>query len=94
MPNKAAVWLGPFVIRDKIKGKSEELGKEMETEKRSKNVFSKKMNEVQPKNGLSGIAGQAALTLVQHERLCERILLFHQSLSSPSTFTLSPERLQ
>lgn len=70
MPNKAAVWLGPFVIRDKIKGKSAELGKEMGAEKRSNNVFSKKMNEVQPKNGLSDFAGQAALILVQHERLC------------------------
>lgn len=85
--NKAAVWLGPFVIRDKIKGKTAELGKEMETEKQSNNVFSKKMNEVQPKNGLSGCAGQAALILVQHERLRKRNPLFHQSLSSPSTFT-------
>lgn len=70
MPNKAAVWLGPFVIRDKIKGKGIELGKEMEAEKHSNDVFSKKMNKVQPKNGLSGFAGQAALILVQDERLC------------------------
>lgn len=59
----------------------------MEAEKHSNNVFSKKILKVQPKNGSSGFAGQAALILVQHERLFQRILLFHQSLSSPSTFT-------
>lgn len=86
MPNKAAVWLSPFVIRDKVKGKSTELEKEMKAEKCSNDVFSKKTN----KEWLVWFCWTGCTDL----GATQKTLLKDSPFSLIPQQSLSPERLQ